>query len=153
MVDPTSVTKLLRPVYSKYPVSSGFGYRIHPHTGIRTFHDGIDFACPIGTPVFACADGYVAAVKSKDDKNGAGNRIWLRIKGYRAMYFHLDDDGFRVKVGDNVKRGDLVAFSGNTGLSKGPHLHFELLNSSTYQPVEPIFEDKEFNPNETPTST
>lgn len=133
---------VLRPVHKAFPVSSPFGKRKDPKTkkeGVD--HKGVDFACPVGTPCFACFDGYIGYVRLKEDGNGAGNRLGLYNKTHRALYFHLDDNGIRVKPGDEVKAGDLLAFSGNTGRSTGPHLHFQLEDLHTLNAIEPIFEE------------
>lgn len=133
---------LVRPVHKAYLVSSPFGYRTDPKTKkTNTAHKGVDFACPVGTPCFACFDGYIGYVRLKEDGNGAGNRLGLYNKTHRALYFHLDDGGIRVKPGDNVKAGDLIAFSGNTGRSTGPHLHFQLEDLNSLEAIEPKFED------------
>lgn len=134
--------RLLRPVDKKFPITSPYGIRVHPVTKeLNSFHKGVDFGCPIGTPCVACFDGYVGYIRDKDDGNGAGNRLGLYSKTHRALYFHLDDDGIRCKVGWEVKKGDLLAFSGNTGLTDGPHLHFGLENLKTMNHEEPIFDE------------
>lgn len=141
--------KVLRPVDPKFRISSPFGERRHPITKERKFHRGIDFACPQGTPVKACFDGTILLLRDyKTPPIEAGNRLGLYCKNVRALYMHLDE--FAVKMGQTVKKGDILAFSGNTGASTGPHLHFELrdINSDNY--FEPEFEDEN---NETPTTT
>lgn len=132
---------LIRPVNAKWPIVSPFGYRIHPVTKKRSFHKGVDFACPVGSPVIASFSGEIKIVRLKDDGNPAGNRLWLYGDFERAGYFHLDDDGFNVKPGDKVKEGMLLGFSGDTGRVSGPHLHFQLEDLKTETPIEPIFEE------------
>lgn len=132
-----------RPVDKKWRISSPFGTRVDPKTKEPgKFHKGVDFACPVGSPCFASFGGVVEAVKKKDDGNDAGNRLWLYSTKFRAGYFHLDDDGFVAKQGQKVKKGELVAFSGETGRCTGPHLHFELQDLKSYTPIEPVFEDE-----------
>ncbi|WP_231908849.1 M23 family metallopeptidase [Marinomonas sp. TW1] len=103
--------------------SSGYGKRKHPVTGIVKFHRGQDFAVNTGTPIYAPADGAVEVIRPSN--KGSGN--YLRIfhaYGFSSSYSHLSK--FAVKRGDFVKKGDLIAYSGNSGLSSGPHLHYEV---------------------------
>ncbi|AEH34920.1 Peptidoglycan-specific endopeptidase, M23 family [Vibrio anguillarum 775] len=104
-------------------ISSGYGERIHPVTGNVKIHRGQDFAVNIGTPIYAPADG-VAEVTRASDK-GSGNFLRLQHSyGFTSSYSHLQK--FAVKGGDFVQKGDLIAYSGNSGLSSGPHLHYEI---------------------------
>lgn len=103
--------------------SSGYGQRKHPVTGLMKFHRGQDFAVNTGTSVYASADGVVEVIRPSNQ--GSGN--YLRIfhaYGFSSSYSHLSK--FAVKKGDFVKKGDLIAYSGNSGLSSGPHLHYEV---------------------------
>jgi len=103
--------------------SSGYGERVHPVTGIKKFHRGQDFAVNIGTPVYSTADGTVEITRPSN--KGSGN--YLRVLhgyGFSSSYLHLSK--FAVKKGDFIKKGDLIAYSGNSGLSSGPHLHYEV---------------------------
>lgn len=104
-------------------VTSTFGYRISPFTGLRQMHEGLDIANAVGTPVFAPADGIVSKV---DRDNGVGKTISIN-HGYGIVtkYGHLSD--MYVHVGKRVKRGEKIAAVGNTGRSTGPHLHYEVL--------------------------
>lgn len=132
-----------RPVDSKFPISSPFGPRVDPKTKEpNVFHKGVDFACPVGTPCIACFDGYVGYIRLKADGNGAGNRLGLYNSKRRALYFHLMDDSFFVKPGEKVVAGQLLAQTGDTGKSTGPHLHFQLEDLKSLQPIEPVFEDE-----------
>ena len=134
---------MLRPVADKFKIASPYGVRTHPVTNeLNSFHKGVDFACPVGTPVVACFDGTILSIKSKHDENPAGNRLWLYCGTHRAGYFHLDDDGVRVKPDQRVKAGELLAFSGATGRVSGPHLHFQLENLKTLHHEQPIFEEQ-----------
>lgn len=104
-------------------VASGWGYRIHPIYKTRRFHYGMDFTADIGTPIYSTGDGIVKVVRSR--KTGYGNHIEIdHGYGYTTLYGHLSK--FNVKRGKRVKRGDIIAFSGNTGTSSGPHLHYEV---------------------------
>ncbi|OAJ93960.1 M23 family metallopeptidase [Vibrio bivalvicida] len=111
-----------RPVKQGY-LSSHYGKRLHPVKKIRAIHHGIDYAVNVGTPIYAPADG-VVAVTRKSNK-GSGN--FLRVShsfGFSSSYSHLK--AFKVSRGDYVKKGDLIGLSGNTGLSTGSHLHYEI---------------------------
>jgi len=104
--------------------SSGFGWRIHPIYGRKIFHRGLDFSAPIGTKVMATANGIVETIRYNDG-SGYGNLIMIKHNyGFRSVYAHLDS--MRVKVGDYVTKGQVIAKSGNSGRSTGPHLHYEV---------------------------
>ena len=104
--------------------ASGWGLRIHPIYKIIRFHNGIDFTAPTGTEIYATGDGKVVEVKSM--RRDYGNHIILdHGYGYTTIYAHLD--GFNVKRGQVVKRGDIIGYVGSTGLSTAPHLHYEVL--------------------------
>ncbi|MBN2697358.1 MAG: M23 family metallopeptidase [Bacteroidales bacterium] len=113
--------------------ASGFGYRMHPIYEIRKMHTGMDFTAPIGTPVYATADGVVeTAVRSV---RGMGNRIIINHGyGYKTLYAYMDD--LLVREGTRVKRGDVIGTVGNTGLSTAPHLHYEVHLKG--KPVNPV---------------
>lgn len=111
--------------------ASGYGYRIHPIYQTRIFHDGMDFACDIGTPVYATADGVVKKAKYE---RGYGYMITIdHGYGYETRYAHLKS--FNVKRGQRVVRGETIALSGNSGRSTGPHVHYEVLQRG--RPVNP----------------
>ncbi|MEZ8825473.1 M23 family metallopeptidase [Vibrio amylolyticus] len=104
-------------------ISSGYGKRIHPVTGVVKTHRGQDFAVNTGTPVYAPADGVVEVTRASN--KGSGNFLRLQHSyGFTSSYSHLNK--FLVKSGDFVQKGDLIAHSGNSGLSSGPHLHYEV---------------------------
>ena len=112
--------------------ASGYGYRIDPVYKVRKYHRGMDFACDIGTPVYATADGVVVAAKWLQ---GYGRTVEIdHGYGYRTLYAHLNK--FSVKKGQKVVRGEQVALSGNSGKSTGPHLHYEVIVKG--KPVNPI---------------
>ncbi|MGF1708703.1 M23 family metallopeptidase [Enterovibrio baiacu] len=107
-----------------YRRSSGYGSRTHPVTGNKKFHLGLDLTADIGTPVYAPADG-VVEYKRPSRKKGYGNMLKIdHAFGFMTLYAHLDK--FNVNTGNFVKKGDLIGWSGNTGLSTGPHLHYEV---------------------------
>lgn len=129
--------EMLRSIPAIQPVSnkdlkrtaSGYGLRIHPIYKISKFHSGMDFTAPTGTDVFSTGDGVVKTVKSQ--RRELGNHIIIDHGfGYQTVYAHLD--GFNVKAGQKVKRGDIIGFVGNTGLSTAPHLHYEVLLNGRY---------------------
>ncbi|MHA2689434.1 M23 family metallopeptidase [Vibrio harveyi] len=103
--------------------SSGFGKRVHPVTKQVKMHRGLDFAVNTGTKIYAPADGVVEVTRRS--KKGSGNFLRLQHSfGFSSSYSHLT--GFKVKTGEFVKKGQLIATSGNSGLSSGPHLHYEV---------------------------
>jgi len=102
--------------------SSEYGSRVHPVTGRRANHKGIDMAAPTGTPIFATADGTVDMAQWF---GGYGNFIKLEHGGdMETRYGHLSK--LNVRPGQEVKKGDLIGFVGSTGRSTGPHLHYEV---------------------------
>jgi len=119
--------------------ASGFGNRIHPIYKIIKFHAGMDFTAPTGTEIYATGNGTVAAVNSS--KRGLGNHIIIDHGfGYSTVYAHLS--GFNIRQGQKVKRGDVIGYVGNTGLSVAPHLHYEVkLNGVNVDPVNYYFND------------
>jgi len=103
--------------------ASGWGWRIHPIYKVKKFHEGMDFSSPIGTDVYATADGKVTKITT--EKTGYGKRIEIDHGfGYKTLYAHLNE--FNVKRGQKVKRGDVIGYVGNTGGSTAPHLHYEV---------------------------
>ena len=127
-------TKYIKPVEGK--ITSDFGYRTAPVAGASTNHSGIDIGVPVGTPVKAMADGTVVAANG--GMRGYGNGIFVdhgMINGKHVVseYGHLSS--FEVKVGDKIKQGQVIAKSGNTGTSSGPHLHITIRENKV--PVDP----------------
>ena len=106
--------------------ASGWGYRIHPIYKVRKMHYGMDFTAPVGTPVYATGDGKVTEVSgSRRSRSGFGLAVKIdHGYDYETVYAHLN--GFNVKVGQEVKRGDVIGYVGNTGGSTAPHLHYEV---------------------------
>jgi len=125
-------TELLSSLPSIQPVAnkdlkrmvSGFGPRIHPVYKTIKMHEGMDFTASIGTPIYATANGTV--IKSNYDRGGYGKHIVIKHGnfGYQTLYAHLNK--ILVKKGQKVKRGEIIGHVGNTGLSVGPHLHYEV---------------------------
>lgn len=109
-----------------YQVSSGYG----PRWG--TFHAGLDFAAPIGTPIYAAADGVVVEGRERYNVSGFGSWIWLDCQeavGKDFIYGHVKHSGILVKAGDRVRAGQQIGVVGNEGQSTGPHCHFEVWGS------------------------
>lgn len=123
----------IQPVLNKdlKHVASGWGFRIHPIYHTRKFHYGMDFSAKTGTDVFATGNAKVVYVGWRQ---GFGNTVILdHGYGYQTLYAHLFKS--LVRVGQKVKRGDIIALVGNTGASVGPHLHYEVHQNG--RPVDP----------------
>ena len=130
--------RLSQPWPEGYTVNarSPFGWRVHPITGRRKFHHGIDVALPVGTPLTAPADGVV--VKKGNGPSGGVTLILKHEDNRHTVYYHLQKPSHLAK-GAKVKRGELIAYSGNTGASTGPHLHFEVRKSARWgDTVDPV---------------
>jgi murein DD-endopeptidase MepM/ murein hydrolase activator NlpD len=131
----------IQPVSNKQLIAlaSGFGMRIHPVYKVKKMHTGIDFAASIGTPIYATADGVIDQLEVSF--SGYGKMIEIDHGfGYRTRYAHMH--GFAVKKGQKVKRGDLIGYVGDTGLSTAPHLHYEVfVNGKHVNPVYYFFND------------
>jgi len=131
----------IQPVANKQLIAlaSGFGLRIHPIYKVKKMHTGIDFAAAIGTPIYATADGTVDNLHVSF--SGYGKMLEIDHGfGYRTRYAHMH--GFAVRQGQKVKRGDLIGYVGDTGLSTAPHLHYEVfVNGIHANPVHYFFND------------
>ena len=115
---------------------SPYGWRVHPITGRRKFHHGVDVALPVGTPLTAPADGVV--VKKGNGPSGGVTLILKHEDNRHTVYYHLQKPSHLLK-GTRVERGELIAYSGNTGASTGPHLHFEVRKSARWgDTVDPM---------------
>ena len=134
---------MIYPFKGKQPkISSPMGWRIHPILKYKRHHNGVDYAVAIGTPVLAVASGKVvfagpSMIKRADGEPAGGGYIVRikfkdRLKDFTASYMHLKKGSIKVAVGDKVAMGDVLAQSGNTGESTGPHLHFEIQRGSKY---------------------
>lgn len=123
-----------------YTMTSPYGYRVHPITGVKKLHNGVDYAAAQNTPIYAMEEGYVLyAGKAR----GYGN--WIVIKhttnGLYTIYGHMYDDGLYVKPGDYVFRGQKIGGVGSAGGSTGNHLHFCVatsFNGSTFTYANPL---------------
>ncbi|WP_299309800.1 M23 family metallopeptidase [uncultured Croceicoccus sp.] len=133
---PVVPTKPVMSIPSRLPVensrfSSSFGMRVHPVTGRRTGHHGLDMAAPTGTPIYATADGQIADARWN---GGYGNYIRIEHGGeMETRYGHMSR--MAVSAGQAVKKGDLIGYVGSTGRSTGPHLHYEVRIAG--EPVDP----------------
>jgi murein DD-endopeptidase MepM/ murein hydrolase activator NlpD len=131
-----AATPAIQPILNKNlnRVSSGFGYRIDPILKERRAHEGLDFSAPMGTPIYATADGTV-----KDagyNTGGFGNHVVLNHGfGYETLYGHMLRP--KVRIGESVKRGQVIGYVGNSGKSTAPHCHYEVHRNRI--PVDPIY--------------
>lgn len=112
-------------VPSEGAIVSGYGMRFHPVLKVRRMHYGIDVAVWTGTSVVATGDGIIKAV-GKGSSLGNYVKIEHAAAGYTSVYGHLSKIPGNIRRGIKVKRGELIAFSGNTGLTSAPHLHYEV---------------------------
>lgn len=131
----------VRQIPSVQPVDNGkltgmvasFGRRVHPFYKVLRMHTGVDYALPVGSPVYATADGTVRTIKRSE--RGYGNMIEVEHGAlYSTSYAHLEK--INVWQGQSVRRGDVIGEVGNTGLSMAPHLHYEVLYRG--EAVDPV---------------
>lgn len=131
----------IQPISDKYKgrISNFYGYRIHPIYKTKIFHEGIDFTAPVGTDVYAAGDGVV--VEATRSNYGYGNLIKIdHGYGYVTVYGHLHK--FIVRKGQKVTRGQTIGAVGSSGLSTGPHLHYEVRkNEKRVNPIYYFFND------------
>ena len=124
--------KSIRKTLMKTPIngarlSSSFGKRKHPILGFTKMHTGTDFAAPKGTPIMASGDGVVVRARWC---GGGGNCIKIKHNStYQTVYAHLSKFGKGIKKGKRVKQGQIIGYVGSTGLSTGPHLHYEVIEN------------------------
>lgn len=131
-----AATPSIQPVSNKNlnRIASGFGYRIDPIYKDRRAHLGLDFSAPMGTPIYATADGKV--VDAGFNTGGYGNRVVINHGfGYETLYGHMVR--IKARVGETVKRGEVIGYVGNTGKSTAPHCHYEVHKRGI--PVDPIY--------------
>jgi murein DD-endopeptidase MepM/ murein hydrolase activator NlpD len=135
----------IKPMDGYYSLQ-GFGMRLHPVLRIMKMHEGLDIANDVGTPVYATADGVVEF----SGRTGGGYGIMIEIDhgyGYSTAYAHLSKT--LVREGQRVRRGELIARSGRTGLVSGPHLHYEVRHKGLrLNPIDFFFDDirvKDYN--------
>jgi murein DD-endopeptidase MepM/ murein hydrolase activator NlpD len=114
---------------------SGFGPRRHPILGYVRQHTGVDWAESTGASVFAAGNGTV--LKAERDRGGYGLRIEVQhLNGYVTTYSHLSGFARGIQSGTKVRQGQVIGYIGNTGLSTGPHLHYEVLINGNF--VDPM---------------
>lgn len=134
-------TPAIQPVSNKDldRIASGFGYRIDPIYKTIKMHAGLDFTAPQGTPVYATAEGTVRVAGYSD--GGYGNHVIINHGyGYETLYGHMVR--IKARVGQRVKRGELIGYVGSTGKSTGPHLHYEVhKNGNKLDPVYFFYND------------
>ena len=120
-------------------LSSFFGYRLDPFYKVRKFHKGVDFSAPTGTEIYATGDGVIT--EAKKSRRNYGNTLLIdHDYGYETLYAHIHE--FKVKKGEWVKRGQVIATVGNTGKSTAPHLHYEIhKNGKAVNPIHYFFND------------
>ena len=124
--------KSMRKTLMKTPIngarlSSSFGKRKHPILGFTKMHTGTDFAAPTGTPILASGDGIVTRAKWC---GGGGNCVKIKHnRVYQTVYAHMSKFGRGIKKGVRVKQGQIIGYVGSTGLSTGPHLHYEVIEN------------------------
>ena len=120
-------------------MTSGYGYRIHPIYKTRKMHYGMDYSAKVGTDIYATGDGIVSKVKRS--KRGYGNYVKINHGfGYETLYAHMSK--YIVKKGQKVKRGEVIGYVGNTGISTAPHLHYEVRkDNKKINPVNFYFND------------
>jgi murein DD-endopeptidase len=120
------------PLAERAPVSSPFGYRMHPVLGTRKLHTGVDLAVPVGTPVRAVA----AATVRRASEDAINGKVLILDHGRGVTTAYCHNSELLVRPGQRVALGEPIARSGNTGRSTGPHLHYQLELSA--QPVDPL---------------
>ncbi len=136
--------ELMRNIPAIRPVSgiilSGFGMRRHPVLGYKRMHEGVDFRARVGTPIYATGDGVV-----KSARRWRTYGLLLIIDhghGYETRYAHLSSLADGIRPGVQVERGQIIAKSGNSGVTSGPHLHYEVIrNGETVDPLNYMFAD------------
>ncbi|HEY9641594.1 MAG TPA: peptidoglycan DD-metalloendopeptidase family protein [Coleofasciculaceae cyanobacterium] len=117
-------SNMIFPLPIPVPLTSGFGWRIHPITGDRRFHSGIDLGAPFGTPVLSALAGRVV---SATEMGGYGLAVVVQASGIQQQNLYAHLSAIAVKPGDWVEQGSVLGLVGSTGSSTGPHLHFETL--------------------------
>ncbi|MCC6181603.1 MAG: M23 family metallopeptidase [Bacteroidia bacterium] len=118
---------------------SGYGWRTHPIYKTQEFHPGMDFTAEQGTPIYATGDGTVELADASG--HGYGNHVIINHGfGYKTLYGHMSK--IATKAGNKVKRGELIGYVGSTGLSTGPHVHYEVIkNGEKVNPINFYYND------------
>jgi murein DD-endopeptidase MepM/ murein hydrolase activator NlpD len=115
-------------------IGSLYGYRTDPFYKVTKFHEGMDFSASVGSPIYVTGDGVVS--EAEYNSGGYGNKIIINHGySYETVYAHLSK--IKVKVGQRVKRGEVIGLMGNTGKSTAPHLHYEVHKAGI--PMNPIY--------------
>jgi murein DD-endopeptidase MepM/ murein hydrolase activator NlpD len=115
-------------------ITSGFGMRMHPIKKVEMMHNGVDMVAKIGTPVMATADGRVVKVEFNGEGKGYGRAIIIQHDNtFSTLYAQLSE--FKVNAGEKVKQGQVIGLVGSSGMSTGPHLHYEVRKNG--EPVDP----------------
>lgn len=111
---------------------SGYGMRMHPIYKYEKFHAGMDFTANVGTKIYATGDG---VIETAEYGSGYGNHVVINHGyGYQTLYGHMNR--IAVRIGQKIKRGELIGYVGNTGLSAGPHVHYEV--HKNHEPINPV---------------
>ncbi|MBQ0040328.1 MAG: M23 family metallopeptidase [Treponema sp.] len=136
-LDSTTLQKAMGEIFTnplkvRYRITSRFGFRHDPITGVASSHKGLDMACPTGTPIYACRSGKV--LKSSFSPLYGNYVVIEHIDGYQTLYAHMSKA--LAKKGDRVGQGTKIGLVGNTGYSTGPHLHLSVYKNS--KPVDPL---------------
>jgi murein DD-endopeptidase MepM/ murein hydrolase activator NlpD len=120
-------------------MASGYGWRMHPIYKIQHFHSGMDFAAPMGTPIYSTGDGTV--IRADAAERGYGQHVVINHGyGYQTLYGHMSR--FAVRPGQKIKRGDVIGYVGSTGTSTAPHLHYEVIkNGGKVNPISYYYND------------
>jgi murein DD-endopeptidase MepM/ murein hydrolase activator NlpD len=125
---------LMRKPIAAGETRSGFGYRRHPVLGYFKMHTGVDWSAPIGTPIFSAGNG---TVLTAGWHSGYGRRVEVQhANGYVTAYNHLSGFGRGITEGVRVRQGQIVGYLGSSGLSTGPHLHYEVMVNGHF--VDPM---------------
>ena len=124
--------KSIRKSLMKTPIngarlSSSFGIRKHPILGFNKMHKGTDFAAPMGTPIMASGEGKIVRARWC---GGGGNCVKIKHNStYSTVYAHMSKFGRNIKEGVRIKQGQIIGYVGSTGMSTGPHLHYEVIEN------------------------
>lgn len=118
-------------------ITSAYGLRMHPVYKVRRMHAGLDFHARLNTPIYATGDGVISET-GRDSGLGRYVKIEHKTAGYESVYGHMSRIPEGIRRGKKVKRGDLIGYSGNTGLTNAPHLHYEVRDAQG-RSLNPIF--------------
>ena len=128
------------PIKGEADVTSEFGMRMDPRNKQKRFHRGIDIRAKMRTPIYATANGTVSTTEFSDE--GYGTKLVIdHADGYQTTFAHMDD--IVVKEGEMVKKGELIGYTGNSGQSLGPHLHYEIQKDGKYVDPKPLIDAEE----------